>query len=197
MLLDQQLAEIEAEEAAKPVELAERKAILAERIRLAYDTDRTSLLETILSSETFTDVLAEVSYHLDLAEQDKALAEQIVNDQKVLAVIHATVVSTREQTETMRSAADAQRAVLDAQLADLAAARDRLAALEKETERLLKAQQAAYAQMAKDKAAMAKAIAASEAAREGAPEARSPGSSPSSPGGATSPRSTTARSPGR
>jgi len=164
--LDQQLVEIEAREAAKLVELNERKAILAERIRLAYDTDRTTLLETMLSSETFTDVLAEVSYHLDLAEQDKALADQIVNDQKVLAVIHATVVATREQTETMRSAADAQRAVLDTQLADLAAARDRLAALEKETERLLKAQQAAYAQMSKDKAAMAKAIAASEKAEK-------------------------------
>jgi len=164
--LDQQLVEIEAREAAKLVELNERKAILAERIRLAYDTDRTTLLETMLSSETFTDVLAEVSYHLDLAEQDKALADQIVNDQKVLAVIHATVVATREQTETMRSAADAQRAVLDTQLADLAAARDRLAALEKETESLLKAQQAAYAQMSRDKAAMAKAIAASERAEK-------------------------------
>jgi len=164
--LDQQLVEIEAREAARLVELNERKAILAERIRLAYDTDRTTLLETMLSSETFTDVLAEVSYHLDLAEQDKALADQIVNDQKVLAVIHATVVATREQTETMRSAADAQRAVLDTQLADLAAARDRLAALEKETESLLKAQQAAYAQMSRDKAAMAKAIAASERAEK-------------------------------
>jgi len=164
--LDTQLVEIEAREASKLVELNERKAVLAERIRLAYDTDRTTLLETMLSSETFTDVLAEVSYHLDLAEQDKALADQIVNDQKVLAVIHATVVATREQTETMRSAADAQRAVLDTQLADLAAARDRLAALEKETESLLKAQQAAYAQMSRDKAAMAKAIAASERAEK-------------------------------
>ena len=164
--LAQQLVEIEAREATKLTELTERKAILAERIRLAYDTDRTTLLETMLSSETFTDVLSEVSYHLDLAEQDKALAEQIVNDQKVLAVIHATVVSTREQTETMRSGAEAQRAVLDTQLADLAAARDRLAALEKETERLLQAQQAAYAQLARDKAAMAKAIAASEKAEK-------------------------------
>ena len=164
--LDPQLEEIEAREAAKLVELNERKAILAERIRLAYDTDRTTLLETMLSSETFTDVLSEVSYHLDLAEQDKALAEQIVADQKVLTVLHASVVSTREQTETMRSAADAQRTVLDTQLADLAAARDRLAKLEAETARLLKAQQAAYARMAADKAALAKAIAAGEKAEE-------------------------------
>ncbi|MCI0584272.1 MAG: peptidoglycan DD-metalloendopeptidase family protein [Chloroflexi bacterium] len=164
--LDGQLTEIEAREAAKLAELNERKAILAERIRLAYDTDRTTLLETMLSSGTFTDVLAEVSYHLDLAEQDRALAEQIVADQKVLTVIHATVESTREQTESMRAAADAQRAVLDVQLADLAAARDRLAELEAETKRLLAEQQAAYAQMAKDKAALTAAIAASEKAEE-------------------------------
>ena len=164
--LDGQLAEIEARETAKLAELTERKAILAERIRIAYDTDRTTLLETMLSSGTFTDVLAEVSYHLDLAEQDKALAEQIVADQEVLGILHATVVSTRKQAESMRSAADAQRTVLDAQLADLAAARDRLAELEAETQRLLAEQQAAYARMAKDKAALTAAIAASEKAEE-------------------------------
>src|SRR3990172_8918263 len=164
--LDAQLEEIEAREAAKLAELNERKAILAERIRLAYDTDRTTLLETMLSSDTFTDVLAEVSYHLDLAEQDKALAEQIVADQEVLTVLHATVVSTREQTESMRAAADAQRAVLDTQLAELAVARDRLAALEAETKRLLAEQQAAYARLAKDKAALTAAIAASEKAEQ-------------------------------
>ena len=162
--LDVQLEEVQAREAAKLVELNERKQVLAERIRLAYDTDRQSLLETMLSSETFTDVLSEVSYHLDLAEQDKLLAEQIVADQKVLTVIHATVEATREQTDLLRGAADEQRVALDAQLADLAAARDRLAALEAETQRLLQEQQAAYAQLAKDKAALAAQVAAAEKA---------------------------------
>jgi murein DD-endopeptidase MepM/ murein hydrolase activator NlpD len=162
--LDLQVGEIEGREATKLAQLNERKAILAERIRLAYDTDRTTLLETMLSSDTFTDVLSEVSYHLDLAEQDKQLAEQIVDDQKVLAVIHATAVSTRAQTETMREAADVQRAGLDKQLADLAVARDRLAELEAETARLLKEQQAAFNKMAKDKAELARQIAASEKA---------------------------------
>ncbi|HEX5590670.1 MAG TPA: peptidoglycan DD-metalloendopeptidase family protein [Candidatus Limnocylindrales bacterium] len=164
--LDQQLADVEARETAKIVELDERKALLAERIRLAYDTDRTTLLETVLSSGTFTDVLAEVSYHLDLAEQDKLLAEQIVADQKVLAVLHATVESTRELTESMREAAATQRAALDVQFAELAATRDRLAELEAQTAQLLKEQQAAYAKMAADKAALAKSIAASEKAEQ-------------------------------
>ncbi len=162
--LDLQLEDVEAQEAVKLTELRQRKAVLAERIRLAYDTDRTTLLETMLSSDTFTDVLAEVSYHLDLAEQDRVLAEQIVADQQVLAVLHDTVESTRLQTEAMRVAADARRVQLDAQLGSLAEARDRLAALEAETERLLAEQEATYARMAKDSAALESQIAASEKA---------------------------------
>ncbi|HSO30565.1 MAG TPA: peptidoglycan DD-metalloendopeptidase family protein [Candidatus Sulfomarinibacteraceae bacterium] len=164
--LDLQLSDVEGREATKLAELQARKEILAERIRLAYDTDRTTLLETVLSSDTFTDVLAEVSYHLDLAEQDRVLVEQIVADQQVLTVLHATVVSTREQAASMRADADTRRAELDTQLAALAAARDRLARLEAETERLLAEQQTTYEQMAKDKAALAKQIAASEKAEE-------------------------------
>jgi murein DD-endopeptidase MepM/ murein hydrolase activator NlpD len=162
--LDIELTDVEAREAVKLAELRQRKAVLAERIRLAYDTDRTTLLETMLSSDTFTDVLSEVSYHLDLAEQDRVLAEQIVADQQVLAVLHDTVESTRLQTETMRAAADARRAELDTQLLSLSEARDRLAALEAETKRLLAEQQSTYERMAKDSAELAKQIAASEKA---------------------------------
>lgn len=164
--LDLQLADVEAREAAKLDELRGRKAVLAERIRLAYDTDRTSLLETLLSSDTFTDVLSEVSYHLDLAEQDRVLAEQIVADQRTLAVLHDTVESTRIQTQEMRAAADSQRAELNAQLLDLAEARDRLASLEAETARLLAEQEANYEKLAKDSAELEKRIAASEKAEQ-------------------------------
>ncbi|MEO7663874.1 MAG: peptidoglycan DD-metalloendopeptidase family protein, partial [Candidatus Limnocylindrales bacterium] len=162
--LDLQLRDLEDEEAAKLIQLNERKATLAQRIRLAYDTDRTTMLETMLSSETFTDVLTDVSYHLDLAEQDKRLAEQVVADQKVLVVLHASVETTRTQTKELQAAADGRRAELARQFTELADARDRLAKLEAETKRLLKAQQAAYAQMSKNKAALAKSIAASEKA---------------------------------
>ncbi len=73
--LDGQLVGIEAQETAKRTELAERKALLADRLRSAYDTDRTSLLESFLSGGTFTDLLAEMSHYLDVGEQDKALAD--------------------------------------------------------------------------------------------------------------------------
>ena len=63
-------------------ELAERKALLAERVRSAYDTDRTSLLESFLSGGSFTDLLTEMSYYIDVGEQDKALADQIARTRR-------------------------------------------------------------------------------------------------------------------
>ena len=60
--IDTQLAALVARESTKRTQLAERKDLLAERIRNAYDTDRTSLLETFLSGADFTDVLTEVGY---------------------------------------------------------------------------------------------------------------------------------------
>lgn len=162
--LDLELTDLEAREARSLDALTARKALLADRIRQAYDTDRTSMLETFLSGETFTDILAEVSYHLDFAQQDRELAEQIVADQKVLAVLHQTVEATRAQTDTLRTAASAQHEQLRTQLASLADSQARLAALEKETRRLLALQQAAYAQTARDKTKLAAAIIASEKA---------------------------------
>ena len=164
--LDGQLSDLEATEARKQAELDARKALLGDRIRQAYDTDRTSLLETFLSGQSFTDVLAEVSYHLDFAEQDRQLAQQIVADQQVLGVIQQTVEATREETNTMRAAAEAQRQKLQADLGSLAEAQASLAKLEADTKRLLAQQQATYTQMAKDKVNLDAAIAASEKAEQ-------------------------------
>lgn len=153
--LDTELARIEAEEATKQADLDARVALLASRIREAYDTDRTSFLETLLSSGDFTDVLTEVGYQLDFAEQDKQLADQIAADKKVLGVLRQNVELARQQTTELHQLAATSKAQLDAQLKDLNDARKELAALEAETARLLKQQQAAYAKLAADKAKLA------------------------------------------
>jgi murein DD-endopeptidase MepM/ murein hydrolase activator NlpD len=164
--LDQQLADVQAQEQAKGEQLSARKAILAGRIRTAYDTDRTSLLETVLSSADFTDVISEVGYQLDFAGQDKALAEQIVSDQKVLNVMHQTVVSTRDQTNQLKQLATVQKAVVDKQLKDLAAANAQLLRLEARTKALLDAQKAAYAKLAANKAQLKANLAAAAKAQK-------------------------------
>jgi murein DD-endopeptidase MepM/ murein hydrolase activator NlpD len=165
-LLDNQLANLVRQEALKRSQLGDRKAELADRIRDAYSTDRTTLLETFLTGGTFTDVISEVSYINDFAEQDKKLAEQIVRDQESLAAIHETVNSTRSQTETLRVETEKQKAELDRQLVELQAAQARLKELEKETARALAIQKAAYAQLAKNKKDLAKAIATTAAAQK-------------------------------
>lgn len=153
--LDDELAEIEAEEAAKQADLDARTALLASRIREAYDSDRTSILETMLSSSDFTDALTEVGYHLDFAEQDKLLADQIAADKQVLAVLHQNVELARQQAAELHRLSAEAKSQLDQQLADLAEARKELVALEAETQRLLDEQQAAYRKLAisKEKAA--------------------------------------------
>jgi murein DD-endopeptidase MepM/ murein hydrolase activator NlpD len=162
--LDLELSDIQARQAQKEQDLTARKAILADRIRQAYDDDQTSLLETFLSGATFTDVLTQVSYQLDFAQQDRQLAEQIVEDQKVLVVLQQTIEDTKVQESAFRAAAEEQRQQLQAQLASLADAQARLAKLKADTARLLAQQQAAWTLMSRNKTQLAAAIQAGEKA---------------------------------
>ncbi len=163
--MDTQLVRLTQRENEKKAELAARKALLAERIRNAYDTDRTSLLETVLSGADFTDVLTEVGYYLDIGEQDKALAEQIVRDQETLATIHASVVASRRQAEDLRFETAEKKALLDRQHADLEKTRKKLESLEERTARALAQQQAQFRTMAADKKTLEAAIAKAAAAQ--------------------------------
>jgi murein DD-endopeptidase MepM/ murein hydrolase activator NlpD len=156
--LDAQLIVVAAREVAKKAQLAERKALLSERVRSAYDTDRTSLLESFLSGGTFTDLLAEMSYYIDVGEQDKALANQIAQDQETLAALHQTTEDTRVRTNELRQETAAQKRALDASLAALVVAKAELKKLEKRTAATLAAQKRTYQRLARNKAAAAAII---------------------------------------
>jgi murein DD-endopeptidase MepM/ murein hydrolase activator NlpD len=157
--LDIQLDRITVEESVMIVNLRERKDLLAERLRQAYDTDRTSMLETFLSAGSFTDVLSQVSYTIDVGEQDKALAEQIVRDQATIAAVHQSVDDTRTATDTLRIATAAMKVKLDASLVELKAAQAELKRLELATARALEIQKAAYRKLAANKHNLARSIA--------------------------------------
>lgn len=164
--LDAELVDLETREAAKRAELAARRNLLAQRVRDAYDSDRTSLLESFLSGGTFTDVLAEMSYYIDVGEQDKALASQIAGDQELLTEIHQTVAETRTQTNQLRQETAAQKRDLDRSRASLQAAKKKLEALEEKTRAELAKQKAAFEAAAKTKADAKKALAKAEAAQK-------------------------------
>ena len=163
--LDLQLQRIELQEAAKKEELRQRKAQLADRIRNAYEAERTSLLETFLSGATFTDMLAEMSTQLDVAEQDRALAQQIAQDRETLLSLHQTVEDTRAATDLVRQQTAVQRQKLDRRMDDLRKASARLRSLEKAAEAALNQERAQYARLAADKVRLRRAIAATAAAR--------------------------------
>jgi murein DD-endopeptidase MepM/ murein hydrolase activator NlpD len=150
--LERQLAVVEVEERAKQSELAQRKAVLAAHIRAAYRTSETSLLETILSAASFTDVLSDVSSYLDMAGQDRQLAEQIVSGQRALAALHGTVEQARDATDRLRTETAARKRQLDTQLDQLQDARGRLRRLERQIASQLAAQRAASAKLAANKA---------------------------------------------
>ena len=164
--LDAQLVQITAKEAAKRTELAERKAKLADRLRSAYDTDRTSLLESFLSGGTFTDLLAEMSYYIDVGEQDKALANQIAVDQETLAAIHQTTIDTRTRTDDLRLQTAAQKRALDRSLAQLNAAKAALRKLEKRVASELAQQKRDFLTLQRNKAAAKRAVAKASAAQK-------------------------------
>ncbi len=163
--LDVTLDRITVEENVMTLNLRARKELLAERLRQAYDTDRTSLLETFLSGESFTDVLSQVSYTIDVGEQDKQLAEQIVADQVALNAVHQSVDSTRAATDQLRVETAAQKVKLDAALSELKAAQAQLKTLEAATKKALQIQNAAYAKVLANRKNLAKALAATAAAK--------------------------------
>ncbi len=156
--MDAQLVDIEGQEAVKKDDLRQRQDLLAERIRSAYDTDRTSMLESFLSGGTFTDLLTEMSAFIDVGEQDKALAQEIARDQETLAALHQNVADTRDRTDVLRQETALQKRTLDASLKELKAAKAELRRLEKETERNLSIQRATFAKVARNKADAAKAL---------------------------------------
>ena len=158
-VLQAELNRLVLEATRKAEDLDNAKALLAERIRQAYDTDRTPMLTTFLSGDDFADVLTEVGYQLDFAEQDKVLADQILQDQKVLDVLQANVISAQEQTAELEKLAEQARKVLDRQYDDLRDAQRQLFKLERQTQKLLQEQKDAYEQMAADKEALEKKLA--------------------------------------
>ena len=150
--MDIELARVTAQEATKRIELSERRALLADRVRNAYDSDRTSPLETFLSGGTFTELLAEMSYYIDVGEQDQALADQITRDKETLAAIHQTVADTRVRTNELRKETAAQKRALDKSLIDLKETKAELARLQKAVAKTLREQKARYAALKRSKA---------------------------------------------
>ena len=165
-LLDAQVMAINKEQTEKAEELRRRKALLGARLREAYRTDRTPMVQTFLSAGTFTDLLEDVGSYLEFGDQDVALAGRIEADALTLDAVRGLLVDTRSARRELRNETLVQKRQLDAGLAELRAAKARLAELQAETTRELAIQRAAYARMARNSGALRVAIARNVAAQK-------------------------------
>jgi murein DD-endopeptidase MepM/ murein hydrolase activator NlpD len=164
-LLDRQVVALGEEQAEKAEALADRKAMLGARVREAYRTDRTPLIQQLLAAGSIADVLQDVGSYLDLGSQDQAIATRIRQDQQALDALHMLLAETRAAKDDLRQETLAQRRQLNEQMADLRAAKARLAALQEETARQLAIQRAAWAKISRNAAAVKQAIARDAAAQ--------------------------------
>jgi len=164
---DAQVAELGSEIEQQSRLLTIRKALLATRLRAAYVTSRTSILETVLSAQSFTDIISDVSSYIDISAQDQALATQIDRERQLLEITQQSAEQARSTADELRLEARAEKLAVVANLATLKASRDKLKKLEAETHRQLAIQQGNFSR-AKQTASQLKAAMNREIAAENA-----------------------------
>ena len=113
--LDWTLGILQDEQQQSEAALAARRQLLADRLSQAYQTQQTSLLEQVLSADSFTTVLSQVSDYLSQGDQDAALAAEIQQDQAALQVLQATPQAARYQTDQLRADVAQQATQMQAQ----------------------------------------------------------------------------------
>jgi murein DD-endopeptidase MepM/ murein hydrolase activator NlpD len=121
-------------------ELDARRAALGARLADAYRSQGTSLLEQVLDSGSFTDVVSNASAYLAYGDQDAQLAAAIQQDQDSLDSLRAVTAATRYRTDLLRQAQQDAAVDLKAQKAVLAAAKAKLHKLEKKTKAIQRKQ---------------------------------------------------------
>ena len=131
--LDMTLNLLEQEIQQGSDELDARRSALGARLADAYRSQGTSLLEQVLSSGSFTDVVSDASAYLAYGDQDAQEAEAITQDQASLDSLRGVTAATRYRTDVLRQAQQDAATDLKAQKAVLAEAKAKLRKLEQRT----------------------------------------------------------------
>jgi murein DD-endopeptidase MepM/ murein hydrolase activator NlpD len=150
--------------------LGARESLLQDHLRQAYAQSQVSILEVILSSQTFADAARELGDMLALSDADRALADQIRVARQQLEVRQATLRDGRAIFSDLAREAEARASQLATQQAQLTAARADLAEKLAKLRTLKSEQQAQLAVAARDAETYRAKIAAQEAALAGQAE---------------------------
>jgi murein DD-endopeptidase MepM/ murein hydrolase activator NlpD len=129
--LDTTLGQLDQQIDQGEQDLEARRLAFGARLADAYRTQRTSLLEQILSADSFADVITNAGAYLAYGEQDAAEAQRIAEEQQALDSLRALTSATRYETDRLRRRAEEAAAELRARRAELAAAKARAKRMER------------------------------------------------------------------
>jgi murein DD-endopeptidase MepM/ murein hydrolase activator NlpD len=160
--LETTLADLASGIAVSKIELVEREALLQDHLRTAYEQSQTSVLEVLLSTDSFTKASSELSYMLTLSDEDRKLANEIRDKRERLAVRSETLGVGRETLEKLRDAAAARADALAAQQQQLDAARAALEEKRKQLQEMQDAQEERFSLLNQTATAQQELIAAQE-----------------------------------
>jgi murein DD-endopeptidase MepM/ murein hydrolase activator NlpD len=160
--LEQTLVELAGGIKDSKLELAEREALLQEHMRTAYEQSQTSVLEILLSTESFTKASNELSSMLTLSDEDRRLADEIRDKRTRLEVRTETLSVGRGTLTKLRDAAAARADSLAEQQKQLDAARAALEAKRKQLEEMRDAQEMRFDNVNQTADAQQQLIAAQE-----------------------------------
>jgi murein DD-endopeptidase MepM/ murein hydrolase activator NlpD len=86
------------------IDLAAREALLEDHLRDAYEQSQTSLLEIILSADSFDQASSQLSYLLTMSDEDRRLAEEIRLARERLEIRRQTLRDGQETLHELRAA---------------------------------------------------------------------------------------------
>jgi len=143
--LEETLAELSSGIEVSNVELIEREALFQEHLRTAYEQSQTSVLEVLLSTDSFTRATSELSYMLTLSDEDRELAIEIRDRRTRLEVRQETLSVGRDALTALRDIAAERAAALTEQQRQLDEAGLALEEKRKQLEQLKDAQEEQFA----------------------------------------------------
>ena len=166
--LDAELAQVAINITLQTRELADREELLQDHIRDAYARSQTSVLELLLSADSFDTATNQVGYIITVSDQDTQLAEEIRVLRASLEEQEATLRDGRKQVAVARDEAKVQAAILIEREAELAALQKELARLKAAAEQKRREQEAALNAALEAKGDVAQQIADSQKAFDAA-----------------------------
>jgi murein DD-endopeptidase MepM/ murein hydrolase activator NlpD len=168
--LSHDLAAVAAQIGQNRQDLAARESLLQDHLRHAYAQSQVSVLEVILSSQSFTEAAGELGDIMSLSDADRTLADDIRVAREQLEVRQATLRDGRTIFTGLALEAEARARELSVQQAQLDAARAALAGKQQELRRLQAEQSAQLAASTRDAEAYRRMISVQEEALAGQAE---------------------------